>query len=408
MESFYALKEEKENRFCSGDDNVNDCITYMNQELQVHGFQALQTSSENSRTLTIELLNHLYVLLQQHRHDMKIREDLQDKLLRSNSDMQTAQRSQKLYKDELDKSLRENQSISEQNRQLEEKIKSLNSKLKGEKDEFMSDKNQAKKAGMDVLNSLQNPNGKRAVWKTKAKDDEEMYQSIVCGYEDKVKDLIMENSTYRDFANSIYSNLVRLQWKFEGKHNLAEAADENLQQLDPNILPDGIFQLPLEMSRDSIETTLQNMWDNFDKAILSSLKQTIDTAGQNLDANVNEIDSLKLELQECLLKISERDKVIHEFQNAQSDIKNDTHVLNESLLYAEKEEVENLKAELRKQKESLEKERALVAEAAVKLNRERKEFESDRVALLEAQIGASPLSFEKSQGKECDFKLRSF
>ncbi|XP_063963129.1 afadin- and alpha-actinin-binding protein-like [Lytechinus pictus] len=149
----------------------------------------------------VQLVNCAYELIQRHQRSMKKHEDLETKQMRTSSDLEHLQTNHTRLKEQHEQIQRENISQGERERQLTLQLKSSQSKLKSQKDEMrklegilkhrdvqfkhdlkkkerevnrlkerihqlLVDKNQERRIGMDILNSLQRTDGKRGTWKT--------------------------------------------------------------------------------------------------------------------------------------------------------------------------------------------------------------------------------------------------
>uniref|UniRef100_A0A8P4GA57 Afadin-and alpha-actinin-binding protein n=1 Tax=Dicentrarchus labrax TaxID=13489 RepID=A0A8P4GA57_DICLA len=123
--------------FCT-EDNIPQCISYMNQELASLGLSStcIEASSPGGAGLsTVPALNAMYELLQIHRRNMGTLEELEKEQLKKSSSMEHMQMNNSRLKDQLELSIREKSGLHETERQLQLKIKTLQSCLKTEKEE---------------------------------------------------------------------------------------------------------------------------------------------------------------------------------------------------------------------------------------------------------------------------------
>ncbi|XP_053549134.1 afadin- and alpha-actinin-binding protein B-like [Bombina bombina] len=123
--------------FCA-EDNVEQCITYVDQELTTLGFPSLYAASKNgdARKLhVVSVVNCIHELLQRHLRNLRSREDTETQVLKLSSDLEYLQSSNSRLKDQLEITRRENNALQERDRQLQCKNRSLLQLLKNEKEE---------------------------------------------------------------------------------------------------------------------------------------------------------------------------------------------------------------------------------------------------------------------------------
>lgn len=130
-------KSSQDSDFCY-EDNVEQCVAYLDQELKTLGFPSLQTVSKNGsgrRLHVVSILNCIHELLQRHTRDLRRREDVETQILKINSDLEYLQSNHSKLKDQLEVTKRENAALLEKERQQLCKNNSLLQLLKNEKEE---------------------------------------------------------------------------------------------------------------------------------------------------------------------------------------------------------------------------------------------------------------------------------
>lgn len=233
--------------FCT-EENVPQCISYIEQEVSTLGFPSLCGESSRSTGLsTIHVLNTMYELLQLHRRGLRTVEELETEQLKSISDMEHVQHSNSRLKDQLEFSRRENSGLHERERQLQQKIKSLQNCLKNEKEEVQKLQNiiasratqynhdmkrkerehtklkerlsqllidkKDKKLAIEILNYVGRSNGKRGLWKTgknEARHEGEMYRTLLNEYENRQKELMVENAELKKVLQQMKKEMVSI------------------------------------------------------------------------------------------------------------------------------------------------------------------------------------------------------
>ncbi|XP_041698691.1 afadin- and alpha-actinin-binding protein isoform X1 [Coregonus clupeaformis] len=236
--------------FCT-EDNVPQCISYINQEMDSLGFSSAcieASSPEGSGGLnTVPALNGMYELLQMQRRSQRSLQEQETESLKISSALEHLQITNSRLKDQLELSKREKSGLHEAERQLQLKIKTLQNCLKTEKDEvqklqsiiasrasqynhdtkrkerestklkerlnqLLVDKRD-KKLAIDVLNYLGRADGKRSQWKTgkvEARHEGEMYKSLLSDYEGRQRALMLENAELKKVLQQMKREMVSI------------------------------------------------------------------------------------------------------------------------------------------------------------------------------------------------------
>ncbi|XP_071842607.1 afadin- and alpha-actinin-binding protein A-like isoform X2 [Apostichopus japonicus] len=445
--------------FCNKD-NLAQCIAYISEEMTSLGYPSIYSDSaenNNHSEVLIQLTNCCYELMQRHQRNLKNQEEQETRHMKVNSDYSHIQTRHTQTKEKLDQVEKDNVSLAEQCRQLTNQISSLQNKLKSAKEEnkkleslmkgrdtqfrhdlkkkerelsklkervhqLMTDKNHERRIGMDILNSIQRTDGKRGTWKTGKsglKQEEEMYRLIVTNYEERQKELMMENQELRESLSSMQKELVDLlnrqspekqdtlvseSCDFSETTSLCSSVDE---------LSTGHFQMPFEMVREGIESSLRQKCQKLKEHIEQIEKENrenkenvaVDSRGEEEDGSAILLQyggsetkaALEKEIQKLKGKLKSYRDVIEQQENAMQFNETQNGSLSEfikdSQFLEEKELLAEEKRRLQQQKVKFDRERKNFSDAAVRLGQERKRFEEERSSFLQQQmLSSSPQS----------------
>eukprot|EP00064_Thunnus_orientalis_P013078 superscaffoldBa00002084_g13115 len=288
--------------FCT-EDNIPQCISYINQELASLGLSStsIEASSPGGAALnTVPALNAMYELLQIHRRTMGTLEELEKEQLKKSSTLEHIQMNNSRLKDQLELSIREKSGLHETERQLQLKIKTLQSCLKTEKDEVQKlqsiiasrasqythdakrkERESAKlkerlgqllvdrkdkKLAIDVLNCLGRSDGRRSHWKTAkatASHEGEMYKSLLSDYEASHRSLMLENAELKKVLQQMKREMIHILSPRQPS-NRGATADDSQEQADS----DGE-----EKAGDSSRETLDQSCEHAREQLTNSIRQ---------------------------------------------------------------------------------------------------------------------------------------
>ncbi|XP_015225430.1 PREDICTED: afadin- and alpha-actinin-binding protein-like [Cyprinodon variegatus] len=433
----YALPLSKQSysvisAFCT-EDNVLQCISYLNQELASLGLSMCleDRSPEGTSLNAVPALNAMYELLQIHKRTMCTLEKMEEEQLKQSSTLEHLQISNSRLKDQLELSKRENSGLHETERQLQLKIKTLQSCLKTEKEEVQKLQSiissrasqyshdakrkerealklkerlsqllvdrKDKKIAIDVLNCLGRSDGKRSVWRTAklvASHESDMYKTLLSDYETSQKALIMENAELKKVLQQMKKEMIHI---LTPRHQPASgaAADDSQEQVE------------LDEERDTSREALDQSCEHAREQLLNSIRQQwrklrnhvvkLDQAShmQNqmepnkemipLETHEDEMARMRQEVQQCKEFIQTQQQLLLQQLNTSFD--DETAVfLNGCYTLEEKERLKEEWKLFEEQKRNFEKERRNFTEAAIRLGREKMAFEEDRAAWLKNQF----------------------
>ncbi|XP_022087854.1 afadin- and alpha-actinin-binding protein A-like [Acanthaster planci] len=445
--------------FCNKD-NLEQCVSYLDQEMTVLGFPSLYPSSDRGQSGAFDvvlLVNCCYELIQRHQQHLHKQEEMETKQMRCDSDLEHLQSSQGRLKERLEQLERDNVALTEKERQHLNQNKSLAAKLKNAREELkklenivkhrdtqfkhdlkkkereinkmkerihqlLTDKNQERRIGMDILNSLQRADGKRATWKTGktgTKHEEEMYRLIITNYEERQKEMMLENQVLRESLSNMQKELVDLLNRQGDKGLLSSLGDHSDEEDTTSVddssvdeLSHGHFQMPFEMVREGIEASLRDKWQRLRERIQRMEKEqqlsgggggggeNKENAGGDPNVPGSENGPSTRRLEEEIAGLKDKVKVYHDIIQQQEQVLQSVQdssmdeglmaLLKDSHFLEEKESMAEEKRLFYQQKAAFEKERRNFTDAAIRLGHERKKFEEERSSFLQQQLMLSP------------------
>ncbi|KAM8792146.1 afadin- and alpha-actinin-binding protein isoform 1-T2 [Rhynchonycteris naso] len=424
--------------FCT-EENIEQSISYLDQELTTFGFPSLYEDSkgkETKRNLNIvAVLNCMNELLILQRKNLLAQENVETQNLKLGSDMDHLQSCYTKLKEQLETSRREMIGLQERDRQLQCKNRNLHQLLKNEKDEVQKLQNiiasratqynhdmkrkereynklkerlhqlvmnkKDKKIAMEVLNYVGRADGKRGSWRTgksEARNEDEMYKSLLNDYEYRQKQILMENAELKKVLQQMKKEMISLL--SPQKQKPRERADDSTGTVISDVEED-----PAELSRESMwdlscETVREQLTNSIRKQwrILKSHVEKLDNQVSKVhlegfnDEDVisrqdheEETEKLELEIQHCKEMIKTQQQLLQQ-QLATACDDDTTSLLRDCYLLEEKERLKEEWSLFKEQKKNFEKERRSFTEAAIRLGLERKAFEEERASWLKQQF----------------------
>ncbi|XP_063795379.1 afadin- and alpha-actinin-binding protein [Pseudophryne corroboree] len=460
--SLGIAKTPQDTNFCN-ENNVEQCITYIEQELSALGFPSLLAAARNGggkRLHVVSVVNCLYELLQRHSRDLRRREDGEMQLLRTNSDLEYLQSCHSKLKDQLDVAKRENAALQEKERQHQCKHNNLLQLLKNEKEEVQKLQNiiasrstqhnhnmkrkereynklkerlyqlvmdkRDKKISIDVLNYVGRADGKRMAWrtsKTDAKSEEEMYKILLSDYEQRQKQLMLENAELKKVLQQMKKEMIFVLSRQKPKTK--EKVDDSLGPVLSDIEEDAadsskenLLELSCEAAREQLVNSIRQQW-----RILRSHVEKLDNQAAQVrvaspdrkaaiakEDHERELEKLKDEIRHCKETIKNQQRLFQQQIIVPGDEDAST-LLQDCYLLEDKERLQEEWTLFSEQKKNFEKERSCFTEAAIRLGHERKMFEEDRALWLKHQFLNMSLFSERKSAECCQSQsdlLREF
>ncbi|XP_036301561.1 afadin- and alpha-actinin-binding protein isoform X4 [Pipistrellus kuhlii] len=427
--------------FCT-EENIEQSISYLDQELTTFGFPSLYEESkgkETKRELNIvAVLNCMNELLIRQRKNLLAQENVETQNLKLGSDMDHLQSCYAKLKEQLETSRREMIGLQERDRQLQCKNRNLHQLLKNEKDEVQKLQNiiasratqynhdmkrkereynklkerlhqlvmnkKDKRIAMEVLNYVGRADGKRGSWRTDKseasfffRNEDEMYKILLNDYEYRQKQILMENAELKKVLQQMKKEMISLL--SPQKQKPIEKADDSTGtgisdvEEDPGELSrESIWDLSCETVREQLTNSIRKQW-----RILKSHVEKLDNQVSKVhlegfnDEDVisrqdheEETEKLELEIQQCKEMIKTQQQLLQQLATTCDD--DTTSLLQDCYLLEEKERLKEEWSLFKEQKKNFEKERRSFTEAAIRLGLERKAFEEERASWLKQQF----------------------
>ncbi|XP_061696342.1 synovial sarcoma, X breakpoint 2 interacting protein a isoform X2 [Syngnathoides biaculeatus] len=418
--------------FCT-DDNVPQCVSYINQELTSLGLSScVEASSAAGADLrAAPALNAFFELLQIRRRIAAALEELEREQLKKSSTLDHVQMSNSRLRDQLELSIREKSGLHETERQLQLKIKTLQSCLKTEKEEVQKLQSviasrasqyshdakrkereaaklkerlsqllvdrKDKKLAIDLLNCLGRADGKRSQWKTAkvtASHEGQMYKSVLRDYEASRRSLMLENAELKKVLQQMKKEMIHMLSPRQPPCRGAGADDS--QELDS----DGeektgdsgreLLDQSCDQAREQLTNSIRQQWRK-----LRNHMEKLDHQVQNhtesnkevipRETHENEMESMRREVQQCKEFIHTQQQLLQQRLNSSFDDET-AELLNGCYTLEEKERLKEEWTLFEEQKRNFERERKYFTEAAIRLGREKKAFEEDRASWLKSQF----------------------
>ncbi|OCT82514.1 hypothetical protein XELAEV_18025046mg [Xenopus laevis] len=421
--------------FCT-EDNLEQCITYIDQELRTIGFPTVQAVSKNGegrKLHLVSIINCIYELLQRNSQTMRSNEEVETQLLKINGDLEYLQSIHQRQKDQLEAAKRENCALQERDRQMQCKNRNLLQLLKNEKEEVQKLQNiiasrstqynhsvkrkereynklkerlyqlvmdkRDKKISIDVLNYVGRADGKRSSWrtgKTDAKNEEEMYKVLLNDYEQRQKQLMVENVELKKVLQQMKKEMISIVSQRKTKEKLEDSTGTVTSDIEEEIADsskENLSELSCEAVREQLISSIRQQWrilkSHMEKLDNQACLVNVPTPDENgLIARAEheqELDKLISEIQQCKETIRSQQQLLKQQLSVPRD--DDTSkLLQDCYLLEDKERLQEEWKLFNAQKKNFEKERRNFTEAAIRLGHEKKVFEEDRAAWLKHQF----------------------
>ncbi|XP_062868729.1 afadin- and alpha-actinin-binding protein-like [Trichomycterus rosablanca] len=418
--------------FCT-EENISECMSYISEELSSLGLPSIFYDLNGIQELDVILaLNIMYDLLQLHRCAVGTVNELEMEQMKISSDLNSQRIIGSKLKDQLELSKKENDRLREREQQREANIKVLQSCLKNEKDEVKKlqnviasratqynhnmkrkerEFNQLKvhinqlltnkrdmKHGMEVLNVVGRSDGRRGQWKTEksnARHEAEMYKTLLDDFEIHQRELMWENVELKKVLQQMKQEMVAIlgpkkNSQKEEKHT--QSTDEHIDDEEETSFKDAL-EMSCEHARERLTNSIRQQWrklkhhvENLDnKASMVQLGPGFSEEMIPKQFYQEEIDSLKMEIQQCKDFIKTQQQLLQQQLHTPCD-EETAAVLNDCYMLEEKERLKEEWTAFEEQRKNFEMERRRFTEAAIRLGHERKMFEEDRATWLKHQF----------------------
>ncbi|XP_042641802.1 afadin- and alpha-actinin-binding protein isoform X3 [Tyto alba] len=428
MHSFFSA-------FCT-EENIEQSISYLNRELTTLGFPSIYAESKGQELNLVSIINCMNELLVLQHKNLRAQEEVEMQHLKLGSDMDHLQNCYSKLKEQLELSKREIVGLQERDRQLQSKNRNLHQLLKNEKDEVQKLQNiissratqynhdmkrkereynklkerlhqlvmnkKDKKIAMEVLNYVGRADGKRGAWrtdKTEARNEEEMYKVLLSDYEQRQKQLLVENAELKKVLQQMKKEIILLlppQKQKPKERSEDEPVLSDLEEDTGELNKENMWELSCETVREQLTNSIRKQWrmlknhveklDNQVSRVHSGTLNEKDVISR--EDHELETEKLELEIQQCKEMIRTQQQLLQ--QQLMSPCDDDTTLLlQDCYLLEERERLQEEWRLFQEQKKNFEKERRSFTEAAIRLGLERKAFEEDRGAWLKQQFLSS-------------------
>ncbi|KAM6262204.1 afadin- and alpha-actinin-binding protein [Porphyrio hochstetteri] len=436
MHSFFSA-------FCT-EENIDQSISYLNRELTTLGFPSIYAESKGKELNLISIINCMNELLVLQHKNLRAQEEVEMQHLKLGSDMDHLQNCYAKLKEQLELSKREIVGLQERDRQLQSKNRNLHQLLKNEKDEVQKLQNvissratqynhdmkrkereynklkerlhqlvmnkKDKKIAMEVLNYVGRADGKRGAWrtdKTEARNEEEMYKVLLSDYEQRQKQLLVENAELKKVLQQMKREIISLLPPQKQKPKERSEDGPVLSDLEEDIgelNKENMWELSCETVREQLTNSIRKQWrmlknhveklDNQVSRVHSGALNDKDVISR--EDHELETEKLELEIQQCKEMIKTQQQLLQ--QQLMSPCDDDTTLLlQDCYLLEERERLQEEWRLFREQKKNFEKERRSFTEAAIRLGLERKAFEEDRGTWLKQQFLSMSTDYKHSE-----------
>ncbi|XP_072543170.1 synovial sarcoma, X breakpoint 2 interacting protein a isoform X2 [Salminus brasiliensis] len=428
------------NAFCT-EENILQCVTYISQEVSSLGLSGVCVESGGSGVSlnTVSVLNLLYELLQLNRRKQRHLQELESQQLKNCSNLEHLQSNNSRLKDQLEHSRRENSGLHEGERQLQLKIRTLQSCLKSEKEEVQKLQNiiasratqyihdakrkeregaklkerlnqllvdkRDKKLTIEVANCVSRSDGKRGLWKTgkmEARHEGDMYKALLSDYETRQRGLMQENSELKKLLHHMKKDMVSIlsPKKACGRapptdsSSRAPPAEDSLEQAVSEAEDEGdescrdTIEQVCGPAREQLANSIRLQWRRLKNHMQRLDSQASLAASQEEVISIREheeaMQRMRIELQQCTEFIQTQQQLLQQLSSPSDD--DMAALLNDGYTLEEKERLKEEWRLFQEQKRNFEKERKNFTEAAIRLGHERKAFEEDRAQWLKTQF----------------------
>nr|XP_057923138.1 synovial sarcoma, X breakpoint 2 interacting protein a [Doryrhamphus excisus] len=411
--------------FCT-DDNTPHCISYINQELSSLGLSTCIEASSSGLNAA-PALNAMFELLQIQRRTMSTLEELERDQIKKSSTLDQMQMSNSRLKDQLELSMREKSGLHETERQLQLKIKTLQSCLKTEKEEVQKLQNiiasrasqyshdakrkeresiklkerlsqllvdrKEKKLAIDVLNCLGRADGKRSHWRTTkvaVSHEGQMYKSLLRDYEASQRALMLENAELKKVLQQMKKEMIHILSPRQAPCRGA-GADDSQEMVDSDGEKTGnssreTLDQSCDQAREQLTNSIRQQWRKL-RNHMEKLDHQVESHKEVIprEAHEDEMERMRHEVQQCKEFIHAQQQLIQQQLNTSFDDET-AELLNGCYTLEEKERLKEEWRLFEEQKRNFERERKYFTEAAIRLGREKRAFEEDRASWLKNQF----------------------
>ncbi|XP_014671972.1 PREDICTED: afadin- and alpha-actinin-binding protein-like [Priapulus caudatus] len=250
------------------------------------------------------------------------------------------------------------------------------------------------------MNALPRADGaRRATWKTHSsgnRHEEELYKLVIANFEQSSKELMEENRALWEQLADVESRITALAQSPAAEddevrsvetasvsslgscsHGNGPAAEE--EQLFP-----GQFHMPYDAVKEDLQQRLQHKFELLRERF--SQAGALDSAVHPNKQVMGEIEALKAKCERYKEVVEKQELLLQQAILNHVDQMDGQLFLNGENFLGEKELLNEEKTLFYEQKSNFEKERRIFTDGAIRLGRERKQFEEERAAYFKEQF----------------------
>ncbi|XP_048169078.1 afadin- and alpha-actinin-binding protein isoform X2 [Corvus hawaiiensis] len=379
--------------FCT-EENLEQSISYIDRELTTLGFPSIYAESKGKELNLVSIINCMNELLVLQHKNLRAQEEVEMQHMKLGSDMDHLQNCYaKLKVQKLQNII--SSRATQYNHDMKRKEREYN-KLKERLHQLVMNKKD-KKIAMEILNCVGRADGKRGAWrtdKTEARNEEEMYKVLLSDYEQRQKQLLLENAELKKVLQQMKKDIISLLPPQKQKPR--EKSEDGLVLSDQEedigeLNKENMWELSCETVREQLTNSIRKQW----RMLKNHVEKLDNQVSRGHSGALNEKDvisredheleteKLELEIQHCKEMIKTQQQLLQQQLTCDDDT---TLLLQDCYLLEERERLQEEWRLFREQKKNFEKERKSFTEAAIRLGLERKAFEEDRGAWLKHQF----------------------
>ncbi|XP_041886263.1 afadin- and alpha-actinin-binding protein isoform X2 [Corvus kubaryi] len=379
--------------FCT-EENLEQSISYIDRELTTLGFPSIYAESKGKELNLVSIINCMNELLVLQHKNLRAQEEVEMQHMKLGSDMDHLQNCYaKLKVQKLQNII--SSRATQYNHDMKRKEREYN-KLKERLHQLVMNKKD-KKIAMEILNCVGRADGKRGAWrtdKTEARNEEEMYKVLLSDYEQRQKQLLLENAELKKVLQQMKKDIISLlpPQKQKPKEKSEDGLVLSDQEEDIGELnKENMWELSCETVREQLTNSIRKQWrmlknhvEKLDNQVLRGHSGALNEKDViSREDHELETEKLELEIQHCKEMIKTQQQLLQQQLTCDDDT---TLLLQDCYLLEERERLQEEWRLFREQKKNFEKERKSFTEAAIRLGLERKAFEEDRGAWLKHQF----------------------
>ncbi|KAL7746472.1 hypothetical protein RI367_008122, partial [Sorochytrium milnesiophthora] len=427
---------------------LQNAVDFVNHELAAHGFPSPLTFVRAGEQQASDIVNVMFALLQQKQRDVAAREDMEARYHRLETDYENSLATVTRLKQQLELSEREKRSALSKQRQVEVAVKEVTDKHKFTADELKAVKSsllqvrtqcqhdlrrkdhelsrikeKMSKVANDrmrehtiqfqIANLVALPSALRAAKSaTTAGRDDDFMQTVLQALEERQRDTASENESLRASLFDVWNELEHMKSAVDHSLDVHQQDDDMLSPILP-----ATFQLPYDLVRDNItervRITLQQLRDLWDTSLqhgdrdseLARKDSTIEQQKHKILQQDSKIAQLAGQIGSLNVDMDKHTELLETWFTAANAMQTAPDSNNSSWISESPARSVQLQHAQQRQQD-LERERAKVTEAAVRIGRERSKLEREKALFDAARLAAEIKEQHDQEQDSVDALLR--